>query len=417
VLAISVLVVFASLGLARFGYGILLPSMQKALELDNTGTGMLETANLVGYLLFSLIGGALASRYGPRLVISLGLLTAGSGMAATGTVKREWTAVLFRGLTGMGSGASNVPAMGLVSAWFGFKLRGLGSGIAVSGSSFAFILLGPLVPRLLEVVPESGWRLTWYFYAAAALLVTVLAAVLVRDRPEQCGLLPLGNAGDAQGERATGDGTAHKGLRWGLVYRSAPVWNLGLLYTAFGFSYIIYVTFFVRYLTGELGYTRIAAGNLFMVIGWCSLGCGLLWSGLSDRIGRKAALITVYLIQTLSYALFALSGGTGSVLLSAVLFGLTAWSIPAIVAAACGDYVGHRLAPAALGFVTLFFGTGQAFGPVVAGMIADGTGSFRGAFMLAACVACAGAAGSLFLRPPQHREGDREAAGPNGNGD
>ena len=42
------------------------------------------------------------------------------------------------------------------------------------------------------------------------------------------------------------------------------------------------------------------------------------------------------------------------------------------------------MAPAALGFITLFFGIGQAAGPSVAGIIADRTESFAPAFMLAA---------------------------------
>ena len=63
-----------------------------------------------------------------------------------------------------------------------------------------------------------------------------------------------------------------------------------------------------------------------------------------------------------------------------------------------GDAVGHRLAPAALGFVTLFFGIGQAAGPWIAGAIADTSGSFSGAFLLAAFVAALGCIGSLLLR-------------------
>jgi MFS family permease len=57
------------------------------------------------------------------------------------------------------------------------------------------------------------------------------------------------------------------------------------------------------------------------------------------------------------------------------------------------------MAPAALGFITLFFGIGQAVGPSVAGAIADRTGSFAPAFLLAGAVALAGAVGSWVLRP------------------
>ena len=114
---------------------------------------------------------------------------------------------------------------------------------------------------------------------------------------------------------------------------------------------------------------------------------------------RRGALCIVYLIHAAAFALFALWPAPAGFTVSAVLFGLSAWSIPAIVAAACGDLLGPRLAPAGLGFVTLFFGIGQAAGPSVAGLFADATGSLAPALLLAAAVALAGAAGSLLLRP------------------
>ena len=88
-----------------------------------------------------------------------------------------------------------------------------------------------------------------------------------------------------------------------------------------------------------------------------------------------------------------------------MLYGLTAWSIPAIMAAACGDVLGARLAAAGIGFVTLFMGIGQAAGPVVAGAMADASQSFLPAMLLAAVVALVGAALAAFLRPlVLHRE-------------
>ena len=69
------------------------------------------------------------------------------------------------------------------------------------------------------------------------------------------------------------------------------------------------------------------------------------------------------------------------------------------MAAACGDMLGPRLAPAALGFITLFFGIGQALGPTVAGAMADVTGSLLPPMLLAAAVALLGALSAAFLRP------------------
>ena len=83
---------------------------------------------------------------------------------------------------------------------------------------------------------------------------------------------------------------------------------------------------------------------------------------------------------------------------SSIVFGLSLSSIPAIMAAAVGDSVGGRLAPAALGFITLIFGIGQSLGPALAGWIKDATGTFAGAFILSAVVSLAGAAGSMLLR-------------------
>lgn len=395
VLIMATLVVFGSLGLARFGYTVVLPSMQLGLDMDNTQAGVLATANLVGYLLLSVLGGALAARFGPRYVITAGLAIAAVGMLLTGLASNFHQAAMWRALTGVGSGASNVPVMGLLAAWFGARRRGLATGIAVAGSSIALIFLGPVVPRILSAFEPDGWRTCWNLFGGMTLVLAVCGFVILRNRPSEKGLQPVGldskPVNPPSGPRA-------EALQWGRVYRSGMVWHLGMVYVAFGFSYIIYITFFFKTLMAEGGYTRETAGQLFMIMGWCSLVCGLIWGSLSDVIGRKYALIIVYLLQATSFSLFALWPEPTGFTLSAILFGITAWSIPGIMAATCGDVLGSRLAPAALGFITLFFGIGQAAGPSVAGAMADATGSFSSAFLLATGVALLGAVGSGFLR-------------------
>lgn len=395
ILAMGTLVVFGALGLARFGYGVILPAMQSSLSLSNTQAGALVTANLLGYLILSAVGGALAARYGARNVVAIGLALTGVGMLFTGLAGGFVAAMIWRTLTGVGSGASNVPAMGLVSTWFAKRQRGLASGIAVSGSSIALIGAGPLVPRLLSVYGETGWRVSWFLFGGTTLALAVLDFVLMRNRPGEMGLSP---AGDEAGNSSAPTGDSR--LDWSDVYGSLTVWHLGLVYIAFGFSYIIYMTFFTKYLIAEGGYSKEAAGALFMLVGWFSLFSGLIWGTVSDVIGRKRALIVVYLIHTLAFGLFGLWPAPSGLTLSAIVFGLAAWSIPAIMSATCGDLLGPRLAPAALGFITLFFGIGQAVGPSVAGLIADATGTFAPAFVLAAVVALLGAGEVLLLRPP-----------------
>ncbi len=403
VLAIGTLVVFGSLGLARFGYTMVLPSMQAGLEIDNTQTGILATANLVGYLTLAVIGGAVAARYGPRSVIAAGLAVAGAGMLFTGLANGFPSAAAWRVLTGIGSGASNVPVMGLLASWFATRRRGLASGIAVAGSSVALILAGSLVPRVLSAYGENGWRACWFIFGGITLLLAVASFIFLRNRPSELGLKPFG----ADSEDPVPDSKAET-VQWSRVYRSVSVWHLGLVYVAFGFSYIIYMTFFTKHLIAEGGYTQETAGNLFMTMGWVSLLCGILWGTVSDVIGRRRALIIVYLIHAVAFGLFALWPTPAGFTLSAILFGLTAWSIPAIMAAACGDVLGPRLAPAALGLITLLFGIGQAVAPIIAGAMADATGSFFTALLLAAGVALLGALGAFLLRPISTSAADHE---------
>jgi len=392
ILATATLVVFASLGLARFGYTVVLPAMQTGLGMSNTQAGVLATANLAGYLALSALGGALASRFGPRTVILLGLVVAGIGMLLTGLAQGLMGAAAWRGLTGVGSGASNVPVMGLLAAWFGARRRGLASGVAVAGSSVALIALGPTVPRILGHYGETGWRVCWFGFGVVALVVAGLA-LLLRNRPPEVEPTPESVAGGPGGPPHA------QALQWGAVYRSATVWHLGVVYVAFGFSYIIYLTFFVKCLIAEGGYTQQAAGRLFMTMGWCSLLCGLIWGTVSDVIGRKGALVIVCLLHAVAFGLFGLWPTPVGFTLSAVLFGLSAWSIPAIMAAACGDLLGPRLAPAALGFLTVFLGVGQAVGPTVAGATADAAHSLLPPMVLAAGVAMLGALAAALLRP------------------
>jgi MFS family permease len=393
VLAAGTLVVFGALGLARFGYTMVLPAMQQGLGLSNTQAGALATVNLFGYLVLSVLGGALAARYGPRVVITVGLTVAAAGMLLTGLSNSFATAAVWRVVTGMGSGASNVPAMGLLAAWFVQSRRGMAAGIGVTGSSLALIVLGLLVPQVLSAFGWNGWRICWFLFAGITLGLAVLAFTILRNCPSELGLLPIG----ATGESTTITAKVRE-LNWGRVYRNGVVWHLGLIYVAFGFSYIIYMTFFTKYLIAEGGYTQESAGRLFMLMGWLSLLCGLIWGSVSDRLGRKTALVIVYIIQAVAFGLFALWPFSTGFIISAVLFGLSAWSIPAIMAASCGDLLGPRLAPAGLGFVTLFFGIGQAAGPSVAGILADASHSLSPALLLAAGVALLGAVGSLFLR-------------------
>ena len=340
ILVVATLTIMGCIGFARFGYTMILPPMQAALGLSNTQTGGLATGNFVGYLVLAVVGGYIASRYGPRRVIGISMLLTGVTMVLTGLANSFGGALVWRVLTGVGTGGSNIPVMGLLSAWFASRRRGLATGVAMAGASLAMMVTGPLVSRTLDRFGENGWRYGWFILGAFVLLLGLLAAALLRNRPEENGLRPVAADADesvAQVVRSVSPHTARTSLRqtrgtssldWGRVYRAKAVWHLALVYIAFGFSYIIYVTYFAKYLQAEAGYTRKAAGNLWAIVGWISIFCGLIWGSVSDRVGRKFGLALVYVLQAIAFVAFALWRSPTGYAISAIIFGLTACSSP-----------------------------------------------------------------------------------------
>ena len=150
----------------------------------------------------------------------------------------------------------------------------------------------------------------------------------------------------------------------------------------------------------DRGFGENTAGTFWAVVGGLSILSGPLFGGLSDRLGRKKAMMMVYSLFTLSYALAGANLPNPFLYVSIGIFGLCVWSIPTIMSAAVGDYASPAQAVKAFGFITLFFGAGQITGPAVAGFLADATGSFSAAFGLCAALTATAVVLANFLRPP-----------------
>ena len=203
-LVTAVLVVFGALGLSQFSYPAILPAMQAGLHIDNTLAGLLATADLAGYLVMAIAAGPLASRFGPRVIITAGLLLATAGMVITGTADSFGAALGGRLLTGVGSAGASVPAHLLPTYWFSVKRRGLATGALPLGASLGLTLSGPLVPRLVARYGESGWRVAWFVLAGITAVIAVLAFAVIRKRGPSLLAAPLG--GGRRAGRMSPDG-------------------------------------------------------------------------------------------------------------------------------------------------------------------------------------------------------------------
>jgi len=391
----GMLCIMACLGIGRFALGMLLPSMAATLQLTYSEMGFISTANFLGYLISVLAGGLWAAQIGPRRMIFFSLLLVGISMALVSQAKAFSHVLLLYMLTGIGSGATNVPVMGLVSAWFTAKRRGRAAGFIVIGSGFAIILAGRLIPYVNTVAGSEGWRMSWLLMSGMVTAIAVISAIFLRNRPEDKGLMPVGSGESTAGRGST---AARPPIT---VYKEWVIYYLGVIYFLFGYTYVIYATFIVTTLVKERGFTEYGAGNFWAWVGFLSLFSGPVFGTLSDRLGRKAGLIIVFSCQLLAYLLVA-SGLPGMFLyLSIFFYGIVAWSIPSIMAAAVGDYVGARHAASAFGLVTFIFGFGQIAGPAVAGVLAEKTGSFSSSFYMAAFFAGAAILLAAFLQKPR----------------
>lgn len=377
IVAAGTLCLFACLGLGRFALGMLLPSMAASLELNYSQMGLISTANFLGYLFAVLASGFAVRHFGSRRLIFAALLLVGVSMALVGAAESFLSVLGLYLVTGVGSGAANIPMMGLVTNWFARSARGKAAGFVVSGSGFAILLSGRLIPWVNSLRGEEGWRLNWMLLAAMVLCVAVICFAVLRDRPEDMGLKRVG----AEGEEASGQGG-------GAAVRRRPsvrtIAHLGSIYFLFGFTYVIYATFVVTFLVREHGYSESVAGTFWSVVGLLSLLSGPVFGTLSDRWGRRRGLMVVFAIQTTAYLLAASGRGGAFLYVSVCLYGMVAWSIPGIMAALAGDRAGPERVAQVFGMITFIFGIGQISGPALAGYLADRTGTFTTSFTLAA---------------------------------
>lgn len=110
--------------------------------------------------------------------------------------------------------------------------------------------------------------------------------------------------------------------------------------------------------------------------------------------------MAVFSVQTLAYLLAGSHLGTPAMFASVVLYGVAVFAIPAIMAAAVGDYLGKARAAAAFSIITFCFAIGQTLGPALAGMVADATGTFTISYLASGVLTLGAVVCTKFLPMP-----------------
>ena len=371
-----------SLGITRFAYGLLLPSMRADLGWSYALAGAMNTANAMGYFLGALACPWLMRRFGPSLLLVAGSVLAGVFMVGSGFVTQTEGLLAQRLLAGMASALVFV-AGGLLAARLGARdprRSGLLLGIYYGGTGVGIVLSSLLVPVALEAAQAvlHGWRWAWWGLGALCLLFSLVLVWPARVMAAWVAPAPV-------------VGQVAQTFRW-------RQFGFGLSgYTLFGVGYIGYMTFVVALLRSQ-GRSATEITVFYALLGVAVMASSRIWARLLDRYsdGRPLALLNALL--GLATVLPALTHAWGWVLLSGLLFGGVFLSVVASTTA----LVRHNLPQSAWGqgisAFTTVFAAGQIVGPTVVGWIADGAGGLERGLVFSACALWVGAALALRQR-------------------
>ncbi len=392
--------IFVCLGIGRFALGMLLPTMGEALTLSYAQMGWISTSNFVGYLLGALWVRRLIPRYGERRLIFLSLMLVVATMLFVSVANNFLPIAILYGFTGLGSGIALVCTISIMPHWFTTSWRGRAIGFLSIGFGLAVILAGWAVPWIDEQMAQTGWRLGWGGLALVCVPLVLFNLAMTRNRPTELGLTPFG------GELERTDAHQKHDLQsvWTQDILGKITPRLSFIYFLFGLTYVVYATFIITTLVREHGMEQAKAGQFWIWLGVCSLFCGPLFGGFSDRFGRRAGIAASLFFQTLAYALIAFGSGAWSVYASVVLYGLSTFSLPLIMGATVADYTSPERVADILGKLTAIFGTGQILGPILAGVMADYCGKFTVAYLAAGSLSALAIAVTLTLPDPTGKE-------------
>src|SRR5215468_6367142 len=204
-------------------------------HLSDVQLGPVFTALVAGYALFQTIGGMLADRFGPRRVLTGGVIWWGIFTALTALVPANLSGALLafiavRFLLGAGEAVIYPAANQFVSRWIPVRERGIANGWIFAGVGAGAGLTPPLITYLML---NHGWRSSFWICALLGLLVGAVWFLTARDTPQEYpGVSPAELATIESGlsipvvAGAPGPGTQAHAVRvpWKRVAQSVDVW-------------------------------------------------------------------------------------------------------------------------------------------------------------------------------------------------
>jgi len=271
----------------------LLPFIRDEFALDYTQAGWVLSAFFMSYGISQLPAGWLADRFGPRILITIGI----SGVALAGLLvglsPTYITMVVFLMLLGLTGGGYHPASTPLISASVEPKRRGLALGIHQIGGSASYFLT-PLIA--VGIATALGWRGSFIWLSVPAIIFGIIFYAV------------LGQQGHAE--------KADSGITKSAIEKSpAPghrrhLVSLIILSVAGQALMLSTISFIPLFIVDHFGASEEAAGVMLALIYAAGFWAGPLGGYLSDRWGTVPVIIVtslitgpiVYLLNMASYA-------------------------------------------------------------------------------------------------------------------
>lgn len=371
------------IGLARFGYAVLLPAMRADLGWSYTQAGSMNTANSFGYLAGALVAAPLATRMGVGTSFRAAILMTGVGMSLSGTTSSFALLLVLRTVAGVGGAVALIAGATLAARIVMREVEPVGGlvlGLYFGGVGMGIMVMGLGLPVLLDTAPGL-WRHAWIGMG----LLSFVAFAPARRASLGVQALPSDRAG-------AGDSA---------IVRAAMTPSL-VAYFLFGLGYITYMTFAVAFLR-EHAWGPWGLSAFWLVLGASTFMSGFIWPRVFPGIPAGPSLALRLGVVALGTAVPLYSSSSLGVLLSAVLFGGAFLSVVSVVTEIIRRGLDQRAWSAGIALFTVVFSVGQTLGPIVSGAVADATGRLSSGFALSAGVLGAGVLVAAFQ--PDHGKG------------
>ena len=375
--------------LDRTNISIAGPAIRSELGLDDIHLGWVFSAFLLGYAAFQVVGGWLAYRFGPRLVLAAGVLWWGLFSALT-TVASPHLAhaltllILIRFSLGAGEAVTYPASNQFVARWIPVPERGRANGWIFAGVGAG---AGLSIPVLTWIIGHHGWRAAFWFSAVAGVVVGLVWYLMARDTPEEHPLVSQEELSHIQATRSA------EGVRQSDTPSSwvAAIWNrnviaMTLSYFTFGYVAWIFFSWFFIYMAQVRGLNLKASAFVsmipFLAMTVCCLAGGVISDALSKKFGRRLGRCGIAVVSLVLTGIFLiigshvrgpytasiiLAGGAGALYLSQSSF----WAISADISGAragvvsgvmnMGCQIGGAVTASLTPYIAIRFGWTSAF--------------------------------------------------------